>query len=106
MEEGGVLEDSLSESHNYILIDNKGEAVGSYIDENGIEKFDWPPRPGKIVSHVFNGTYTFVHGDAKDAFAMLIRQDGYGDPDTLTRGNPFYFDGKSDAYVNPVFKRR
>ncbi len=106
MEEGRVLEDSFSEYHNYILIDNKGEAVGSYIDENGIEKFDWPLRQGKIVSHVFNGTYIFVHGDAKDAFVMLIRQDGYGNMDTLTRGKLFYFDGKFDAYVNTVFKRR
>ena len=90
------------ESHNYIMIDNKGEAIGTYWD-GSVEKIDWPPRPGKIVSHVFNGTYTFVQGDAKDAFNMLYTQDGFGNPVTLTQGNS-YFDGKPNAYVNPVLK--
>lgn len=86
------------ETHNYIMIDNKGQAIKTYIDpDDSLEKDDWNPRPGKIVSHVFNGTYTFVHGDAKDAFGMLYERDANGNPQQITQ-----LSGSPNSYVNPV----
>jgi|GEM_PF-2104337 len=88
------------ETHNYIMIDNKGQAIKTYIDpDDSLEKDDWNPRPGKIVSHVFNGTYTFVHGDAKDAFGMVYGHDTNGNPQQITQ-----LSGSPNSYVNPVQK--
>ncbi|MFA6540798.1 MAG: right-handed parallel beta-helix repeat-containing protein [Bacteroidota bacterium] len=93
------------ENHNYILIDNKGEAIGTTFvmrpDSTFVEVDDWQPRPGKIVSYLFDGMYTFIHGDAKDAFSTLYTHDANGNPVTITQGDP-YFTGKPNAYINPV----
>jgi hypothetical protein len=95
------------ESHNYIMIDNKGQAIGTYYSTYRSQwEADWLPRNGKIVTHMYNGKHTFIHGDAKDAFSTLHFIDGNGEPLTVTTGNENGYDlsSRNGAYVNPVEK--
>lgn len=96
------------ETHNYILIDEKGQAIDTYIDidtVNGVpvqvEKDNWQPRPGKFISHVYDGRYTFAHHDAKGAFDTLFHHDHLGNAVRLTTNPPLQSSGLN-AYVNPV----
>jgi hypothetical protein len=104
---GEVVLGKRPETHNYILINAdgqmKGEAIGAFLSE-GVQKADWNPRSGKIASYTENGTYTFIHGDAKDAFGNLYTHDENGIYRTISNQSDPYFSGKDPnwAYVNPV----